>query len=65
MSGLPRDHQNRALVKSIIDIADAFGLETVAEWVRDEETANILRAAGIKYLQGYLHGMPISVSELT
>lgn len=65
MTNLPNDPQNRALVKSMVEIADAFGLETVAEWVSDEETANVLRAAGVKYLQGFLHGMPISTVELT
>jgi diguanylate cyclase (GGDEF)-like protein len=65
MTDLPNDPQNRALVKSMIEIADAFGLETVAEWVSDEETANFLRKTGVKYLQGYLHGMPMPISALT
>jgi diguanylate cyclase (GGDEF)-like protein len=64
MADLPRDAQNRALVKSMVDIADAFGLETVAEWVSDEETATVLRAVGVKYLQGYLYGRPVPPTEL-
>jgi diguanylate cyclase (GGDEF)-like protein len=64
MADLANDPQNQALVKSMIEIADAFGLETVAEWVADENTASFLRATGVTYLQGFLHGQPISVSEL-
>lgn len=64
MSNLPNDHQARVLVKTMIEIAQAFGLETVAEWVSDEETAIFLRSVGITYLQGFLHGSPITVDEM-
>lgn len=64
MADLPGDSRARVLVKSLIEIADAFDLESVAEWVGDEETARFLSAAGVTYLQGYLFGEPISREEL-
>jgi len=61
---LGSDPQARTLVKSIIEMAAALGLETVAEWVGDEETAAFLEAAGATYLQGYLYGHPMGVEDL-
>jgi len=61
---LPNDHQARALIQSMIDIARAFDLVTVAEWVTTEEDAAFLRAAGVTCLQGYLYGAPAPVEDL-
>ena len=38
-------------------------METVAEWVGDEETAQFLTSAGITYMQGFHYGMPLSIDE--
>jgi EAL domain-containing protein (putative c-di-GMP-specific phosphodiesterase class I) len=61
---LPNDHQGRVLIKSMIEMAKAFGLKTIAEWVGDAQTAQFLRDSGVTYLQGFLYGMPIAVDEL-
>jgi len=61
---LPEDHQARALIRSMIEVARAFDLETVAEWVTTEADAEFLRTAGVDYLQGYLYGAPSPVEEL-
>jgi len=42
------DAQARVLVKSMIEMAKGLGLETVAEWVGDKETAAFLEAAGVR-----------------
>ena len=42
---------------TLIDLARRLGLETVAEWVQDEETAVILADWGCDYLQGALAGL--------
>jgi diguanylate cyclase (GGDEF)-like protein len=64
ISELASDAQARVLVKSMLDMAKGLGLESVAEWVRDEETAGFLEAAGATYLQGFLYGLPMSADEL-
>jgi EAL domain-containing protein (putative c-di-GMP-specific phosphodiesterase class I) len=64
VANLQSDPQARVLVKSMIDMAAALGLETVAEWVGDEEVAAFLEDAGATYLQGYLYGQPMTVDEL-
>ncbi|MGE0023480.1 MAG: EAL domain-containing protein, partial [Hyphomicrobium sp.] len=64
VENLKDDSRGRALVKSMIEMAGALGLETVAEWVGDEEAAAFLEAAGVTYLQGYLFGEPVPAEEL-
>lgn len=53
---LAQNPDNQVFVRAMLDLARAFGVETVAEWVQDEEDARLLRQWGIDYLQGYLFG---------
>lgn len=55
---------NRVFIKTLVEIAQTFGLSTVAEWVADEETAAICIDCGITHLQGFLYGQPIMASDL-
>jgi len=64
VKNLAEDTSDRVFIKTMVELADSFGLETVAEWVGDEATAEIVRKAGITYLQGFHFGMPILPSEL-
>jgi diguanylate cyclase (GGDEF)-like protein len=52
------DKGDQVFVKSMVELARAFGMKTVAEWVGDAETAKFLTEAGIDYLQGYHFGVP-------
>lgn len=54
-----RDTGDQVFIKTMIELATTFGMETVAEWVGDEETAELLRKMGINYLQGFHYGMPV------
>lgn len=58
------DQSDRAFIKTMVDLARIFDLETVAEWVGDEETARILTEAGITYLQGFHYGAPMTPKEI-
>jgi EAL domain-containing protein (putative c-di-GMP-specific phosphodiesterase class I) len=49
---ISNDEIDRAMVKSIQQVAEAMNLMTVAEWVEDEETLNILKELGINCVQG-------------
>ena len=46
----------RAFVQTMIGLGRSLGLETVAEWVQDEQTAAMLAGWGCDYLQGDLVG---------
>jgi diguanylate cyclase (GGDEF)-like protein len=43
-------------VRTLVDLARHLGIETVAEWVRDEHAANMLADWGVDYLQGDVLG---------
>ncbi|WP_407541879.1 EAL domain-containing protein (plasmid) [Deinococcus radiomollis] len=46
------------VVRGIVTLAGAYGLPTVAEGVETAGQAELLRAVGCTYLQGYLFGYP-------
>jgi PAS domain S-box-containing protein len=49
---------NLHVVKAIVSLARAFGLQTVAEGIEDEQTLTILKAEGVDFGQGYHLGRP-------
>jgi diguanylate cyclase (GGDEF)-like protein len=60
VQNLRRSDDDRAFVHTLIDLARRLGLETVAEWVQDEEAAAMLADWGCDYLQGALVGLASS-----
>jgi len=57
------DTSDQIFIKTMIELARTFGLDTVAEWVGDERSAQHLVDAGITFLQGFYYGLPIEASE--
>ena len=57
------DTSDQIFIKTMIELADTFGLETVAEWVGDQVSADMLIKAGITYLQGFHYGLPIDAQS--
>jgi diguanylate cyclase (GGDEF)-like protein/PAS domain S-box-containing protein len=49
---------NQLFVKTLLDLANAFNLATVAEGVETQADADLLKGLGVRYLQGYLFGRP-------
>jgi len=56
VQNLPRSEDDRAFVRTLIDLGRSLGLKTVAEWVQNEEAAAVLTEWGCDYLQGDLIG---------
>ncbi|DAB38828.1 MAG: hypothetical protein A2023_06140 [Sulfuricurvum sp. GWF2_44_89] len=52
------NEKDRIFVKHIHQIAKEFGKETIAEYVEDIETLNILKEIGVDYAQGFHLGRP-------
>jgi diguanylate cyclase (GGDEF)-like protein len=52
-----RSEDDRAFVRTLIDLARRLNLTTVAEWVQEEHAAKMLEAWGCNYLQGALVGL--------
>lgn len=47
-----------AIVESIITLARNLGMKSIAEWVEDASTLNILREMGVDYVQGNIIAKP-------
>jgi diguanylate cyclase (GGDEF)-like protein/PAS domain S-box-containing protein len=62
--GIVDDPVNYAMVKSIHEIAEMMGIETVAEYVEDEMTKQALAEIGINYVQGYHIGKPVTFNPI-
>jgi diguanylate cyclase (GGDEF)-like protein len=58
VKGMADNRDNQIFVRTLVDLAKNFNLETVAEWVSDPREADILRAFGVDYLQGFLYSKP-------
>lgn len=63
VKNLANDTSDQIFIKTLIELAQTFGMETVAEWVGDEKTVNYLIGAGITYMQGYYYGMPFDAAD--
>ncbi len=57
------DERDRIMVTHIHQVAKEFGLQTVAEFVEDEETARILVEIGVDYAQGFYYGHPATGTD--
>lgn len=55
---LPNDRDNQVFVKAIVDVARGMNKVTVAEFVEDAETLEMLRRLGVDLVQGYHLDMP-------
>jgi PAS domain S-box-containing protein len=56
--GLITSDANQHVVKAIVNLAQGFGCETVAEGIEDGETLELLKALGVDYAQGFYLGRP-------
>jgi len=56
--GMVHDEADRAIVVSINDIAHSFGKRTVAEFVENQETLDLIQKIGVDYAQGYYLSPP-------
>src|SRR5205814_1831234 len=59
ISRLPSDRKSCTLVSTIIDLAHAFDMTTVAEGVENQSQLDYLLGASCDESQGYLHSRPL------
>ena len=61
--GIHESAADRAIVRSIVTIAESLGMRTIAEGVEDEAILNGLRELGVDYAQGYHLGRPAPLAD--
>lgn len=59
---LENNRQNQIFIRALLDLAKAFDVKIVVEWVESAETAALLAEWGVDYLQGAVFGMPLAVA---
>ncbi len=64
VSDLPEDTEDAAIVSAIIHLAEALGMDTLAEGVETEAQRQFLGSLRCQLLQGYLMGKPQSPNEI-
>ncbi|MBS3737330.1 EAL domain-containing protein [Candidatus Bipolaricaulota bacterium] len=64
IQNLPRNSMNQDLVQSIVEVAHRLKKETIAEFVEDEETLEMVRNYGTDHAQGYHIGRPQPLQSL-
>ena len=52
------DANDASLVKAMVQLAHAFGIQVIAEGVESESQLQFMQSLGCDYLQGYLIGVP-------
>ena len=52
-----------AVMRAVLGLSEALGLEAIAEGVETEAQAAILRAAGYRTAQGFLYGRPAPMTD--
>jgi diguanylate cyclase (GGDEF)-like protein len=60
---MPRSDADQLTVQAIVQIARGLGKTTIAEYVQDDETTELLREYGVDMAQGYHLGRPMGLDE--
>lgn len=57
--GMCESPDNQIFVRTLVNLAKNFKLETVAEWVSSDEEAALLESFGVDFFQGFHFGEPV------
>jgi diguanylate cyclase (GGDEF)-like protein/PAS domain S-box-containing protein len=64
VSGIAGNGQDMHLVRALIELCRALGVESTAEYVEDGETLGLLRELDADYAQGFHVGRPMPVEQV-
>ncbi len=64
VKGINTEPVNYAMVKAINDVGKIMGMNTIAEYVENEEVLNKLQEIGVDYGQGYYFGKSEKLDEV-
>jgi diguanylate cyclase (GGDEF)-like protein/PAS domain S-box-containing protein len=51
--------RNSAIIKAIVSLAEALGMDTTAEGAETQDELDLIRRLGCSHVQGYIYGRPI------
>ena len=64
VANLSRHRKNEHIIRAIVDLAHAFGRQTVAEFVDSRATARRLKELQVDFAQGFFIGEPAPVQQM-
>ncbi len=59
-----KGNRNSAIIKAIVSLAEALGMDTTAEGAETHDELDLIRQLGCSHVQGYVYGRPISAAEV-
>ncbi|HEY0960406.1 MAG TPA: EAL domain-containing protein [Novosphingobium sp.] len=57
--------RNGAIIASIVSLAEALAMETIAEGVETLDELDLVRTLGCSHIQGYIYEKPLSAADAT
>jgi EAL domain-containing protein (putative c-di-GMP-specific phosphodiesterase class I) len=64
VAGLDESNGDVAIVRAVVQLADALGLTSVGEGVETPDQLRVLRDLGCAQAQGYHIGRPVPIDDL-
>jgi len=62
IKNIDSNYEDKVFVKALIEVSQALGKKTVAEFVENEAVLQVLKEFGVDYAQGYYIGKPTDIS---
>jgi len=59
-----KGNRNSAIIKAIVSLAEALGMDTTAEGAETHDELELIRQLGCSHVQGYVYGRPIGAAEV-
>jgi EAL domain-containing protein (putative c-di-GMP-specific phosphodiesterase class I) len=63
VSGMLADGDSTAIIRAILSLARALGMETTAEGIDSDDLAEMLTELGCTYGQGYYYSQPLTADD--
>jgi len=57
-------NRNAAIIRAIVSLADALGMDTTAEGVENRDEITLIRDLGCSHIQGYVYGKPTRAADV-
>ncbi|WP_257539988.1 bifunctional diguanylate cyclase/phosphodiesterase [Sphingobium sp. CFD-1] len=59
-----KGNRNSAIIKAIVSLAEALGMDTTAEGAETHDELDLIRQLGCSHVQGYVYGRPMGAAEV-
>ena len=56
--------RNGAIIKAIVNLAEALGMDTTAEGAETQDELALIRQLGCSHIQGYVYGRPLEMQDV-